>query len=355
MPVKSKPVRVGIVGTGGMANMHAEQFLGIPGCELAAACDVDAARAEEFTSKHKIPGVFSSLKEVVDAGVCDAVSIVTPDPFHAPLSIQALKAGLHVLCEKPIALNYADAAKMVRAARAAGVVNMVNFSYRNWPCIDGAAGAVAAGELGEIRHVEAAYQQAWLVSKAWGDWKTTPAWLWRLSSAHGSKGVLGDVGVHILDFATHPAGPIREVTCRLRAFPKAPGNRIGDYKLDANDSALIQAEFTNGALGVIHTSRWIAGHPNRLFLKISGTLGTLEIDSERSTDSYRICAGGDVDTATWKEKTCRPVPTIYQKFISAIRDPKFDATPDFARGAEIQKVLDACFESDSSRAPVRVK
>jgi len=353
MKTKSHTVRVAIIGTGGMANVHAERFSKIKGCQIVAACDVDLARAKEFAAKHKIPSAFSSVSDLLKAGGFEAVSIVTPDAFHAPIALQCLKAGKHVLCEKPLALDYADAKKMLAAAKRAGVIHMVNFSYRDWPCIQAAAEAVRRGDIGDVRHVEASYLQAWLASKIWGDWRTTPAWLWRLSTKHGSKGVLGDVGVHIIDYATFPSGPIREVSCRLKAFPKAPGNRIGEYPLDANDSAVLTVEFDNGALGVIHTSRWVGGHGNRLFLKIAGTLGTIDMDSERSTESYRVCRGKGLDKGEWTEVVCKPVPNNYQRFIKAIQTGK-SGEPDFARGAEIQRVLDACFESEAKRKPVRV-
>jgi predicted dehydrogenase len=212
---------------------------------------------------------------------------------------------------------------------------------------------VRRGVIGEIRHVEASYLQAWLASKIWGDWRTTSAWLWRLSSKHGSKGVLGDIGVHIVDFATFPAGPIKSVYCRLKAFDKAKGNQIGEYKLDANDSAVLTVEFANGALGTIHTTRWCGGHANRLFLKIAGTKGTIEIDSEKTTSGYRICAGKDLDTAQWKDVVVKPTPNNYQRFIKSILTGVQDQ-PDFARGAEVQKVLDACFTSDTAGKPIKV-
>ena len=353
MARSKKTVRVGIIGTGGMANVHAERFREIAGCQLVAACDVDAGRAKAFAEKHGIPKVFTSAEALLAESDCDAVTIVTPDAFHAPVALLCLKAGKHVLCEKPLALNHQDAKKMVAAAKRAGVVNMVNFSYRDWPCIQAAADAIRRGQIGEIRHVEASYLQAWLASKIWGDWRTTPAWLWRLSSGHGSKGVLGDVGVHIVDYATFPCGPVKEVYCRMRAFPKAPGDRIGEYQLDANDSAVINVEFANGALGTIHTSRWVGGHANRLALKIAGTKGTIAMDSEISTTSYKICNGKGLDKGEWREVACKPVPNNYQRFIAAIRS----GTPgeaDFARGAGVQKVLDACFVSEKTRRPVKV-
>lgn len=346
-------VKLAILGTGGMANMHAERFRSIKGCEVVAAADVDIDRARAFADKHKIPRACGSAKDLLTTGGFDAVTIVTPDAFHAPLALQCLRAGKHVLCEKPLALNYPDARRMVAAAKKAGVIHMVNFSYRDWPAIQAVAALVRRGTLGDVRHVEASYLQAWLASKVWGDWRTTPAWLWRLSTRHGSKGVLGDVGVHIVDFATFPAGPIRSVFCRLKAFDKAVGNRIGEYALDANDSAVLNVEFQNGALGTIHTTRWCGGHANRLFLRIAGTKGTVEIDSDRTTAGYRICAGRDLDAGTWRDVAAAAVPNNYQRFIKAIRSGKPDQ-PDFVRGAEVQKVLDACFVSDAEKRPVKV-
>jgi predicted dehydrogenase len=123
--------------------------------------------------------------------------------------------------------------------------------------------------------------------------------------------------------------------------------------LDANDSVVFAVEFANGAVGSIQATRWSAGHPNRLFLKISGTLGAVEIDSDRTTDGYRICSGPDLDKARWRERKAPAVPTIYARFISSIRTGVREQ-PDFARGAEVQKVLDAGFKSDSLGRPVRV-
>lgn len=349
--MSKKKVRLAILGTGGMANVHAEKFAAIPGCSVVAAADVDLQRAKDFATKHNIPFACQGAKELLKKGDFDAVTIVAPDAFHAPLAIACLKAGKHVLCEKPLAVTYPDARKMVAAAKKAGVINMVNLSYRDWPAIQAVEKVVRSGEIGEVRHIEASYLQAWLASKVWGDWRTTPAWLWRLSSKHGSKGVLGDVGVHIVDFATFPVGPLKSVYCRLKTFPKAKGNRIGEYILDANDSAVLNVEFANGAIGTIHTTRWCGGHANRLFLKIAGTKGTVEIDSDKTTAGYRICSGSDLDKAQWREVEAPAVLNNYQRFIKAIQTGRQDQ-PDFARGAEMQKVLDACYVSDEKQTPL---
>jgi predicted dehydrogenase len=346
-------VRVAIIGTGGMANRHAELYRQIPGVELTGACDVDGERARAFAEKHGIPRVYTRLSALLAECPCEAVSNVTPDAFHAPLSIEALRAGKHVLCEKPLGLDHAETRRMVAAAKKAGTMAMVNFSYRDWPALQEMAAVVARGDLGELRHVEASYLQTWLSSPIWGDWRTSPGWLWRLSSRHGSKGVLGDVGVHILDFATFPAGPIKKLHCHLKTFPKAPRNRVGPYQLDANDTAVITADFANGAVGVIHTTRWATGHPNRLALKLHGTHGAVSFDSDLGTDRFRLCHGPDVATAAWREVACLATPNNHQRFIGAIRAGGA-VQPDFARGSEIQRLLDACFESAASGTSQRI-
>ncbi len=350
---RSPRVRLAIIGAGGMANTHATSYRAIKHCDVVAAVEPVADRRDTFCRTHAIPAGFATVDELFAHATFDAVAIVTPDAFHAPLSIRCARAGKHVFCEKPLALNHRDARRMLTAAQQAGVVHMVNFSYRNWPCLEAVAGVVRDGGIGDVYHVEASYLQSWLTNTVWGDWHTSPGWLWRLSTAHGSKGALGDIGVHIVDFATYPVGPIKRVFAQLRAFPKAPGDRVDGYKLDANDSATLSVEFANGALGVIHTTRWSSGHVNRLFLKISGSRGAVEIDSERAVDSYRICAGQTLAAAAWRTIPAPKVPTNYQRFITAIRSGRA-GQPDFARGAEVQRVLDACFVSNEKRRPVTI-
>jgi predicted dehydrogenase len=169
--------------------------------------------------------------------------------------------------------------------------------------------------------------------------------LWRLSSKHGSTGVLGDVGVHIFDFATYAIGSdIRTITAHLKTFPKAPGDRIGEYDLDANDSMLMTAELGSGASGVIHASRFATGHLNDLHLQVFGTHGGLEITNMGDLGSIRICSGADRETATWRDLPLSPVVTNYQRFAEAVRTGR-PMKPDFATATRLQAVIDAAFEA----------
>ena len=346
-------IKIAIVGTGSMANAHARAFDGITGCKVVAACDIVREKAEAFAQKYGISEVYTDAAELIAEADVDAVSNVTPDAFHAPISLAAVARGKHVLCEKPLAANYADAKKMAVAARRKGVINMVNLSYRNSAAIHRAHDLVQKGEIGRVMHVEASYLQSWLSSSHWGEWSTSDAFLWRLSQRHGSKGALGDLGVHIFDFASYAAGDITSVNCRMKTFPKVKGDRIGDYVLDANDSATVNVELANGAIGTIDMTRWATGHANSVRLSIYGDKGAINVDLDQSYDKLNICRGRDIVKVQWKSIKCRKTPNIYQRFIKSIRTATNDQ-PDFARGAAVQKVIDACLESDKKGRPVKV-
>lgn len=339
------PVRILILGTGGMAGNHAAEFAKIPGVTLAAGIDTRPEQLAAFCATHKIPKGFATIAEALDWGEFDAVTNVTPDAAHYPTTMPVLAAGKHILCEKPLATSEAQAEEMAAAAEKAGVVNMVNLSYRNGAALQKAALMVAEGAIGEVRHFEASYLQSWLTQPAWGRWDKEPMWLWRLSTAHGSKGVLGDVGIHILDFATFIAGQrVEEISARLATFHKAPGDQIGDYMLDANDSATMQLTLENGALGTVAATRFASGHLNDLRLRIFGTKGGLEVTFERGISALRACLEPDLQTATWHDIDCPVLGTIYERFIAAIRG-EGAADPDFARGAMLQKILDRAEQS----------
>ncbi len=346
-------IKLAVIGTGGAAHGHARSFQKFHGVRLVAACDIDRPKAVAFAKKFGIPEVYDDPAELLRRADCDAVTIVTSDAAHAPVALAAAAAGKHILCEKPLALNYHEAARMTAAVARHRVINMVNFSYRNSSAIQRAHTLVAKGVIGRPLHFEASYLQSWLSSTVWGDWRKNPAFLWRLSTRHGSGGVLGDVGVHILDFAGYPVGDYRRVYCRLETFSKAKGARLGPYRLDANDSALINAELANGALGVVHTTRWASGHANSVRLRLYGDEGGLVIDLDRGGDLLELCAGEDRHKARWRTVKCPRTPNVFERFLRSIRTGVNDQ-PDFARGAAIQKVLDACFESSCKNQPVRI-
>ncbi|MCE5279294.1 MAG: Gfo/Idh/MocA family oxidoreductase [Planctomycetaceae bacterium] len=349
-------LRIAIIGTGGMAHTHAAAFKAIEGVAVTACCDVDRPRAEAFAARHDIAAVYSDHREMLDRETLDGVSNVTPDSQHAAVSLAVIERGVNILCEKPLATSLEDARRMTLAAAARGVVNMVNFSYRNSCGLQAAAAAVKSGVIGSLRHIESSYLQSWLAQSAWGDWRVSPGLTWRLSSAHGSAGVLGDLGCHIYDLTSLLAGQdIVEIFCRLATFDKGvEGNRLGEYVLDANDSFVANIALAGGAVGTVHSSRWACGHHNSLRCRLYGDAGAIEVDLDGGYDHYRICRGKTaLESATWDVVSCDPTPSNYQRFIQSIRTGVNDPS-DFANGARVQACLHWSMESDRLGRPVKI-
>lgn len=341
-------MRLLILGTGGMANSHASNFAAIEGVTLVGGVDVDPGRLAAFCAQHGIGRQFGSIEDALAWGEFDAVANVTPDSVHYPTTMAAIAAGKHVFCEKPLATDAGKAMEMTAAIERAGKVGMVNFTYRNSPAVQKGRALVLSGAIGAVRHVEASHLQSWLVGNHWGDWHTETKFLWRLSTRHGSNGALGDIGVHIVDFASYGSGlDVAHVFGRLKTFDKAPGNVIGEYRLDANDSFTMNVDFTTGAIGTIQATRTAAGQMDQLRLRIYGETGSVEIVYDTGVSTLRACLDEDVHTATWRDVAFEPVETNYQRFVAAVRADK-TLEPSFRRAANIQKVLDAAMMSNSS-------
>ena len=343
-------MRLLILGTGTMAGLQVQRgWSQIPGVELVGAVDVDLNNLQDFCSQYGVGRSFASLDAALAWGEFDAVSNVTPDALHHPTTLAALAAGKHVFCEKPLATDYAHAMEMTAAAEKSGLINMVNLTYRNVAELHKAREIVRSGEIGAVKHIEASYLQHWVSLRDWSDPGIAGPWLWRLSREHGSNGTLGDIGIHILDFTTYGADvELKSMNCRLQTFSKVPGDRLGDYVLDANDSFIISAEFSNGAIGVIHSSRWASGHANDQRLRVYGDKGGLELSHGHWGSLLRICAGEDVQTSTWRDVTAAPVPTNYQRFADAVHSG-IQGEPDFRHAAALQQVLDLALIADLDR------
>ena len=167
---------------------------------------------------------------------------------------------------------------------------------------------VRTGQLGELRHLHSYYLQGWLAANTWGNKENL---LWRLQTAAGSGGVLGDLGCHILDLTTAVGGEVARIRCDLRTFPKitADGQTVTAWQgkpLDANDTANIELEFTNGAIGLVHTTRWATGHSNSLRLEAHGTTGALMFDLDRDYHKIDLILEAARNGSTWTTEALPP-------------------------------------------------
>lgn len=346
-------IKLGIIGAGIWAHAHAEAYQRLSGVKVTACCDVVGKKARSFARQYQIPNYYVDYEEMLAKEELDGVSVVTSDAAHAPVSIAALRRGWAVLCEKPLARSTRQAERMVKEAQKAKTINMVNFTFRGSSALTQARQMVRSGKLGDLRHVEASYLQTWLSSKYWGDWKKGTAWLWRMSKTSGG-GVLEDIGCHILDFAAYVAGEIVRLSCTLKRFDKGiKNNMVSGYVLDADDTAFLTAEFASGATGAITMTRWAAGRPNRVALKVYGTRGALEIDLDKSWTSLDVCLGRDLHRCRWRRLPCGRKDSIYQRFVRSIRTKTVE-DPTFTNGARIQNYMEKCHTAHRTKKQVLV-
>ncbi len=197
----------------------------------------------------------------------DALAIVTPNHLHAPMSIAALDAGFDVLCEKPMALDGAEARAIAEAVERSGRVYALAFTYAGYPLVEEARLRVARGDFGAIRLVQVEYAQGWLSQPIEADgqkqaeWRTDPA-------RAGLGGCLGDIGTHAFDLAERVSGlRVEELSADLTIH--VPGRRLDD-----DVSALLR--FAGGARGTLKATQVAAGEENGLKLRVYGERGGLE-------------------------------------------------------------------------------
>lgn len=340
-------VRVGVVGAGAIATMrHLPAFRRCQDegtAELVAVADPMEGAAAAAAARFGIPRVYADYRELL-AGPIDAVSICTPNVYHEPITLAALEAGKHVLCEKPIAMDAAGARRMHDRAREAGVITAVNFRYRFIPAAWFARDLIAGGELGEIYHVYAHYFNGSLADP-------TKPMAWRQARAESGSGALGDLASHIIDLCRYWVGEIAGVQGHLRTFTTerpAPGG--GTSTVDVDDASTCLFRFANGAEAVVNASRNGFGRNNYQRIEVYGSQGSLIYEIEKADvggEQLQLCLGAG--QARYNAFATVPVPPTYlagnperamTDFVAAIRSGT-PMTPDFADGLRCQEVLDA--------------
>ena len=318
----------------------------------------------------------TNWQDVIARNDIDMIDIGTPNDTHALISVAALKAGKHVLCEKPLAMNVADARTSYETARATGLVNGICHNYRKAPAIAFAQKLVEEGRIGEIRHFRGTYLQDWIVDPS------VPL-VWRMDKNIAGSGSHGDLNAHLIDTARFVmGGEFAEVIGMAETFIKkrplladtggglsgfTSSGELGDVTVD--DVTAFLARFANGATGTFEATRLAPGRKNYNRWEINGEKGSIAFNLERMneievyiTDDAEGLHGFHTIQATESfmpyMEAYWPVAHILgyeHTFVNMIRDflvaigNNEPFTPDFLDGLKNQAVLEAVDTSVESR------
>ena len=348
-----KTVSVGVVGTSWFADVaHLQSLRSHPRARIQAICGRNRNRAEEMAAKHSIPEVFTDYREMIRRSKLDAVVVVVPDDLHHPVTMAALEAGLHVLCEKPLALTGADARAMCEKAESAGVTNMTFFTYRWMPHYRFARELIDQGAIGSCYHCSIRYL---------GSYGRGTKYAWRFDRKR-SCGILGDLGSHMIDLSRWLVGDISAVCADVRTFVKRDSPSDGALE-PANDAAVLALRFGAGAHGTIQVSA-VAQTGDRVqeqHVVIHGEKGAIEVDATWLGTEVRVAgqqgrfAAVPVPDSFGATDKSRPpmeqfsqlfttLPIGDRLFIDAILEGR-QAAPSLRDGMQAQLVVDAAIRS----------
>jgi len=364
-------LRVGIIGAGRIAALvHVPSLQLWPeACEVVGVASRTEEKARSFAAQWKIPRVYPEWRALLADPDVDAVVVCPPSGLTATVAKAAIAAKKHVLCEKPLGLNCAEALDLQAAGERGGVVHMVAFTYRFVPALRFLKRLVTEGHFGEIRHWRMSY-----VSDGMLDLATPIAW--RNDRSQAGAGVLADMGSHGIDAARHLLGDIVAVSSvsRLYVRERPDPSGVGRETADAEDAYAFTAEFANGAIGTFDFNRAVAGRggsgrANYQSIEIHGT-GGAAVYELNSPFALQISLGPAMTrTQQW---ACAEVPGDLQKYPGSPRNPRLDDPllgykldqgvaflqairgdtrdyPTFRDGAEAQRVVDAVDQAARAR------
>lgn len=354
-------LRVGLVGFGFIGPHHLEAIRRTGLAEVTAIAttrgDSARAKAEQFG----IPRASGNWRDLIADPAIDVIDVATPTDLHAPVALAALAAGKHVIVDKPLALTSAEAARLLAAARRAGVVHAVTFNIRYNVMLQHARARLAEGDFGAVRFVHGHYLQEWLLHETDYNWRLDPA-------RSGALAMVADAGAHWYDLAQHLTGHrITRVLADLAAFMPVRRPAGGKpVRVRVPDLGLVLCEFDNGARGHFATGAMCAGHKNDLTIEVCGARASLRWEQERpdelwlghrdapnqllrkdpalldpSIRAYAALPGGHAEA--WPDAFRNLMRNILG-FIAAGRDPREAdeiAFPTFATGLRVARIVDA--------------
>lgn len=325
------PLRVGVIGTTTYAETHMRHFAARPDVDFTAIAGRDAGRANAVAERYGVPHVFRGWQDLIESRSVDAVAILAPDDLHEQIALAAFDAGIHVLCEKPLARTPESARRMARAAEASGLVNMSYFFLRTSPLHRYVQSLVSAGAIGRVRSASFTLEHGFFLGDGYN---------WRFDGRIGG-GVIADLGCYLFDLARWYVGDIRAVAARGSSNVERP-HPDGEAYAPAADSAVGLLAFDDGAHATFQVSvvSTIGVNDQAHALVLQGERGRLELRHTFSGASLRGILDG--------EEELRDIP-LPDDFLAPDGDAEFiDAilggvpvSSDFDNGWNVQRVVEA--------------
>ncbi len=350
----AKQVNIGLIGTSWWAELV---FLPVlqkySQANLVAICGRNRQRADEMAAQFGVPQVYTDYHQMIQQADLEAIIVSTPDDTHYEMVMAALDAGLHVLCEKPVALNADHALEMLNKAEAAGVKHMVMYTHHWMPNLQRAKQLLEENYIGKVYHG----YFTWLAGYA-----RDGSYMWRFD-ANRANGILGDLGSHFIHMAMWFLGDVVAVTGRL-GYQVAREGANGERPNPANDNVQFILEFANG----VHVQFFVTAvaHVIDEFMKISvalhGEKGTIEarwvpddpfqmsLVAQQSDQDERISETMQVDWTTFLQTN----QVGARLFVDSILDDK-PIRPGLFEGYKVQRIIDAVMQSHETGCRVIIE
>lgn len=331
-----------------MGEGHLQALATHPRAEIRAICDPIEERTREIAQTYHAPGIYYDYETMLDAEELDGVCIATPNRLHAPMVREAIRRGLHVMCEKPLTLDTAEARELLELARAARVTHATNFSNRPNPTVKFVKEQIDAGVLGRIYEVHLTYLQDWLSD-------TSAPYTWRNDKEASGSGALGDIASHMLDLSRLFVGEVAAVSAHQAVVTPQRARPDGTMAtVDADDLAYLHLRYANGTQGLARVSRVARGRCDIKRVELYGEQASLVLEMDRGINRVLRC-----DEATaWRGDGFREVfvydPAIriwggnVQEWVDASLERR-EMTPSFEDGLRCQQILDAAIRSHAER------
>lgn len=289
---EDKFIRIGVIGTGGMGQGHCHGMKHVPEAKLTAICDIDPATAEKVGTEFGVP-YFTKDKDLIKSGLCDAVIVATPHPERPAIAMRAMRAGLHLISEKPLSERVSTADQMIATARETGVTFAVMFQRRTEPAVAKAIEIVRSGLLGKVFRTT-------MISPEYRSQSYYDSGTWRATWSGEGGGVMMNQSPHILDMFVQIAGMPSEVYGRVET-------RL--HHIEVEDLAEAMLTYPDGGTGYLYCSTNEAG-PGQM-IEVFGNEGKL-IFRDGQLKVYRFTPSitdfTRISTEMWAGPKCEEVP-----------------------------------------------